>query len=45
MGDWTSRGGMKYFWYFLDWFDDRIIGHRFYWLCKFIGLNYPEEKK
>jgi len=23
----------------LDWFDDRIIGHRFYWLCHRIGTS------
>ncbi len=35
---------MKWFWYFLDWFDDRVIGHRFYWLCGFIAFHYPDEE-
>ena len=27
----------------LDWFDDKIIRHRFYWFCVFIGKNYPSD--
>lgn len=34
---------MNWFWYVLDWFDDKIIGHRFYWLCEFVCKHYPEE--
>ncbi len=36
---------MTFGWFFiaLDWIDDKIIGHRFYWLCDFIARNYPED--
>jgi len=28
----------------LDWFDDRIIGHRIYWFCNFVCEHYPDEE-
>jgi len=28
----------------LDKFDDKVMGHRFYWLCDFICKHYLEEK-
>jgi len=34
---------VRYFWYFLDWFDDMVLRHPWYWLCKFTVEHYPED--
>lgn len=36
---------MKRLWYILDWVDDKILRHNFYWLCNFIAEHYPDEEE
>ncbi len=34
---------------FLDWIDDKILGHRLYWVCRFVGTSnwwdYVDQKR
>jgi len=31
-------------WKLLDWVDNKILGHPFYWLCDFICEHYPNDE-
>ncbi len=43
LGDKSSP--FDWFWYLLDWIDDKMIKHRFYWFCVFVATHYPRGVK